>query len=619
MTIDLPTLAKSFSQGTFGRDGEDHSFYAFGPRAPYVAIEHIARGKRMAIDIETAGLKEKRWRVKAVSVANAEESAVLDPGPDRRAIKEAIHVARELVFHNAMFDAPILIRAGLMRPEDIAKVTDTAVIGRFAHPGLGGRGLEMLAERYLGKGVAQGKGALKKAMKMLGLTMAEGYEILDLSSPVYRAYAAWDAVLTARIVDPVRSTLNDLLNSNHRDGGFSHRLDVDEMIALQHKVLYVTLGTGWRGLEVDFDAAEDIRIQLGQAAMASKQAMADIGFTFNSGDTSDSIDKIKKQAVVFLQQHNALPPGHKILQDGTASAAKGELEKLGHPLIEHLEQWAVASRFERDYIAGVLQRDVVDGRIYPQANIGQAVSGRMSMSEPNTQQYPPVARGMFAFKDGVSSIDYSQIEPFCLLSVARETALVQHYEEGGDLYERVAQVANVARPSAKSIFLGTMYGLGIPGTAGRLGIDVVQARQVKDAVLGAAPKARDLMEYISNFSTTYGVIQTIGGRIIPVPRATDKFTGKYNGKFKGYIGVNYFVQGSCYDLLADAVARIYDAGLGEAVHVLIHDEIVCATEAADEIDHIMRTPPARFIAVAGRVPKLRTGRVDLGSHWREKE
>jgi hypothetical protein len=33
----------------------------------------------------------------------------------------------------------------------------------------------------------------------------------------------------------------------------------------------------------------------------------------------------------------------------------------------------------------------------------------------------------------------------------------------------------------------------------------------------------------------------------------------------------------------------------------------------------MQAPPERFVEIAGRVPVLRTGRDDLGLHWRKAD
>jgi hypothetical protein len=101
--------------------------------------------------------------------------------------------------------------------------------------------------------------------------------------------------------------------------------------------------------------------------------------------------------------------------------------------------------------------------------------------------------------------------------------------------------------------------------------------------------------------------------VLPIARDVRSAKG-----YMGYLGVNYYVQGSCYDLLAEALYEMHHRGLDDALGMAVHDELVVATEAADEIELIMCTPPAALIELAGRVPRLRTGRVDMGHHWIEK-
>jgi hypothetical protein len=79
--------------------------------------------------------------------------------------------------------------------------------------------------------------------------------------------------------------------------------------------------------------------------------------------------------------------------------------------------------------------------------------------------------------------------------------------------------------------------------------------------------------------------------------------------------VNYFVQGSQYDLLAETLIRIKEAGLAKAIYIAMHDELVVSKSAAHDVQQIMRTPPERLIWMSGRVPVLRTDIADLGERW----
>lgn len=78
------------------------------------------------------------------------------------------------------------------------------------------------------------------------------------------------------------------------------------------------------------------------------------------------------------------------------------------------------------------------------------------------------------------------------------------------------------------------------------------------------------------------------------------------------------MQGSAYDLLAEAIYAMHQEGIAEHLRLAIHDELVVDTEVADEVHRIMVTPPQQFIDAAGRVPVLRVGRTDLGRHWEDK-
>jgi DNA polymerase-1 len=47
----------------------------------------------------------------------------------------------------------------------------------------------------------------------------------------------------------------------------------------------------------------------------------------------------------------------------------------------------------------------------------------------------------------------------------------------------------------------------------------------------------------------------------------------------------------------------------------MHDELVISTAVAQEVQQIMRTPPAALCRLAKRTPVLHTDRNDLGERW----
>ncbi|HEU4751614.1 MAG TPA: DNA polymerase, partial [Armatimonadota bacterium] len=147
-----------------------------------------------------------------------------------------------------------------------------------------------------------------------------------------------------------------------------------------------------------------------------------------------------------------------------------------------------------------------------------------------------------------------------------------------------------------------------------LGIQgLLTAAEIQRAVFDAMPETEKLLKRLKDIGGKYGVVFTMSGRILPIPMAA------YRGKV-GYMthkAVNYFVQGSAYDILAEALVSIIDAGLSDAIYLAMHDELVVSTDAAHDIQRIMATPPERLCWMAGRTPVLRTDLEVLGERWKK--
>jgi DNA polymerase-1 len=176
----------------------------------------------------------------------------------------------------------------------------------------------------------------------------------------------------------------------------------------------------------------------------------------------------------------------------------------------------------------------------------------------------------------------------------------------------VARAAGVDRKTAKTVLLALLYGRGIPNLAVQLNVTVDEARALTDKVFSRMPAVKSFIDKVRNVGNSYGVVPTMSGRIIPLEKDP-----RYGG-YTGYKGVNYVIQGSGLDMLSEALFAMHRAGLDDALYFALHDELVVATSAAPEVERIMLTPPPALIALAGRTPKLRISRSDLGHNWMEK-
>lgn len=256
---------------------------------------------------------------------------------------------------------------------------------------------------------------------------------------------------------------------------------------------------------------------------------------------------------------------------------------------------------------------------------------------------------------GFGSIDWSQIEPVLAANVAGDIGVLEGYEAGiSDLYSDIAKFAHVPRKTAKVILLAQLYGEGLlklavdlglitPAEASRirgefqrrkkhnkncrpderlpnsqaaiaaeLGIDgFLEAVEIKDKVFEPIPHTYEYMTLLRNVAAEYEMIPTLSGRIVPIP------SGWYDGEWsiQTHKGINFTFQGGAYDILANTLLEIHNAGLRDFVYFAMHDELIIDMQAHREIRRIMETPPARLCQISGRTPVLRTDMAHLGERW----
>jgi DNA polymerase-1 len=115
-----------------------------------------------------------------------------------------------------------------------------------------------------------------------------------------------------------------------------------------------------------------------------------------------------------------------------------------------------------------------DGRIHPNFNITDVVSGRTSCSDPNLQQVPRQKdiRCLYHAEKGkvFFEADYSQLELRIAADFANEKTMLRIYREDGDIHTETAKTfTNGADPTkeernrAKAVNFGFLYGMGAKG------------------------------------------------------------------------------------------------------------------------------------------------------------
>jgi DNA polymerase-1 len=623
--VDRKTPVRPATEGTVRFPDSIGGVFTAGAGAVEAIRKISEQHGVIAADTETYGLGRDALDLKCVQLGTADHAVVLDPRDplQAEAIRLTFQRAEEIVFHNAAFDVVTLVHNRLLRMEDIGKITDTLIYCRLADPG-DRSGLAAASSRHLG---TEDGDVLLKAFKVAGLSRTEGYRRFDIDRPVYLRGAAIDVVMTARLLPAVRAAALSMLTENHPFGVYG--LSLQEALVLrerEQRINRIFLKRYAKGLRVDFDYLDTYREQTAQDKERAELKLRSLGITPGNGNHLTS----------YLDGQGAIPEDHpRTAKTGAPSAAKKDLEALDHPVARLFVQHKEIVKIEDDYLSKCADMASADGRIHPMLSILGAATGRMSLGNPPLQQFSGPARGVILAEEGdaFTSIDWSQIEPVVAANLAGEQRVIENYENGtSDLYTEVAIMSGLVpagttpadcevkgtpaakgRKNAKTVLLAQMYGEGMTKLAGDLGMSVQEAFALRDRIFAGIPEIGGMIQKLKRIARRHKKVFTVSGRIVNIPE------GFYDGEksVQAHKGVNYFVQGSAYDVLAESIVAVDEAGLSDAVHLAMHDELVVSTGAARDIEKIMQTPPERLCWIAGRTPVLRTDRLDLGNRWAE--
>lgn len=625
----------------------------------------IATGERigsLSVDIETAGKTGMlRYTIKAVIIGTEDESWVFDPRDPYqfellRRILNGEQIFR-LVFHNSVFDVPPLYLTGILDMGSIDRVLDTLLYARLAEPDEKTRkSLGDAANRYLGVALSD---PLPEILKATGLSKSAWYLTKDMSTPAWRIMAATDAILTARILRPVQDAAFARLTSGHPFPKYGVTgTEANDLVQRAQIINRQKLKRACKGYLVDPEYLDDYRAAKERELREAEKELDALGIRpGNSGDLTS-----------WLETNGHLPAKYpRTTKTKKPSGSKDHLKRLTHPIAATFIRHKEETHILRDYLDKTLDAADRHGRIHPVTNLLAAATGRSSISgDAPLHQFSGPARGILladnwqdakrtrlhdvvnakgdalpctcADPRGMVSIDWSQIEPVIVANVAGDLQAIEYYEAGNKFYNALVEFGGIPYKAAKTTLLAQLYGEGITKLAADLQISVEEAESIRDMIWTVLPGTQKLVDKawkggkLQKIAEKYKLVFTLSGRIVPIPSGYWPCWGghedqdeidactKCNGKGLTYSvaahkGVNYFVQGSAYDLLAESNVRIIEAGLGDAVYFDMHDEIVCDQEAAHDIRRIMETPPERLCMLANRTPKLRTDMAHLGERW----
>ena len=245
------------------------------------------------------------------------------------------------------------------------------------------------------------------------------------------------------------------------------------------------------------------------------------------------------------------------------------------------------------------------GRVHTHYEQAVTATGRLQSHGPNLQNIPirtekgREIRKAFVPRDEnylLLSADYSQIELRVAAELSQDEALVETFQQGGDIHSATAMkiyemdegnVTEDMRRNAKTVNFGIIYGISAFGLADRLDISRSQANQLIDQYFEEFPGTRKYMDETIAFAQKNGYVETMTGRRrylrdINSRNATTRRQAERNA-------INSRIQGTAADMIKIAMHRIHaeieKRKLKTQMLLQVHDELVfdLHRDEADEV------------------------------------
>lgn len=440
--------------------------------------------------------------------------------------------------------------------------------------------------------------------------------------------------------------------------------DLWQIYDLESDVLPIMVKMRERGVRVDELKLEQIEAK---AATRELEALSRIAHITGVSITPDNINK-KDAVAPALEQI-----GIKLTKtdSGQVKIDASLLKGIKHPVADLLLDAKKSNKIRTTFVSSV-RRSLVKGRIHCSINqmrreddsgggVVGTVSGRMSATKPNLQQQPSrdkvwgkLWRSIYVPEDGQlwACMDFSSQEPRIAAHYAAEAGckgadqIVQAYLDNArlDFHAKMAEIVGnpctigggdcrdkgcdccsgcgYDRKSAKTLFLGILYGMGEAKLCNSLGFDTYdtgrswkgrpilkagpEGKALMSAFHEAVPFALELKEMAQWKAEKFGEVRTWGGR-------PSRFPQRPTGGFDwGHKALNRIIQGTAADQLKMALVALDREGMCPMLPV--HDEL---DDSVDRPEDAVIRAKIMEQAMPLRVPNVVD--VEIGKNWGEIE
>lgn len=539
-------------------------------------------------DTETTGLDiySPTHRVRLMQFGNAREAWVINMENEdfKRAVKGllAYHEDKHYAFHNSTYDLLVTDRHGVASLEQMkGRVEDTRIFAHLIDPRMkaeGGAGLKLkeLAEVYIDGNAPDTEAGLYEVFrKEYKATKATGWALIDIDHPLYVLYAGLDAIFAARLYEAITPLIKDA--------------DLTDLATFEHALQDCLMLMQRRGIKVDVEYTEKLRDELLAEAeqyqkIALRYGVENINSTAQVADAliamGEELTERTPSGAVKVDKGVLLP-----LADYDTYWNRIEARKP-NPLAEAVVRAKRAERWAGTYAGGFLTLRDSDDRLHAMIGGLQARTARMSISTPPLQQLPSgdwKVRAALVADEGhlIVASDYAQVEMRVLAALSKDRRLMQAILDGVDLHDYTAELVygpgftKQDRKLMKGVGFGKVYGGGAKTLSRQTGAPIGKVRgaiSAYDRTYPGIKRYSKKLERRADFGRREVV--TPSGRHLPLDR--DRM----------YAATNYVVQSTARDIIAQAIIRIFDAGLGDGLLLPVHDELVAQAPAGEAEEYV---------------------------------
>ena len=549
----------------------------------------------------------------------------LDEKIVNRWLKKVFESPADKIMHNAQYDAGWIRQSGFTIN---GKIIDTMVIAALLDENRFSYSLNALCYDHLSK--TKSEKELNEAASAFGVDPKA--EMWKMPAMFVGPYATDDAKLTLDLWNYFSVEIN--------------KQGLAKIADLELSLLPCLIDMTWKGVRVDLDKAESLRNTLLKREKETLHKIKKL--------TGLEIEVWAAQSIA--KAFDKLDIKYERTEKGAPSFTKSFLKDHPHELSKLIVDVRNLNKTSGTFINTILKHCHKDGRIHSHINQirsdqGGTVSGRISMNNPNLQQIPardpelgPMIRSLFLPEEGEqwASIDFSQQEPRILVhyahvfGISRKIPLkgaaefVEAYNDDPttDFHTMVAEMAQIARKSAKTINLGMMYGMGVNKLSEQLGIEVEEAKSIIRQYHERVPFVKGLMNGVMNHLNerdSSGSVRSLLGRkcrfdlwepdrfemnkALPFEQAVQEY-GKTTKLKRAYTykALNRLIQASAADMTKKAMVDIYQSGRIPLIQ--IHDELAISVKSRPDAENISRIMEN---AVPLEVPNKCD--VEVGSSW----